>query len=186
MANLHISHEHLIHDLSLALALTPRASLEGLSKRVGTSKASLYRLYGSRDQLVHAVNQHCALIFQRLIINAELTNCDPLTGMRSLISSHIAHGKQLTYFLLQSRKHQSDPAQQEEEWSYYWSELDNFFLRCQIQGCLRINIAAPEISELFTSLLFSVIQSERKGFIAPKDSAKIAENLFMHGATQKI
>ena len=49
----------------------------------------------------------------------------------------------------------------------------------------RIDISAAVLSELFLSLIFGIVDAERRGRMARSGSAAILEQIFLHGAAAR-
>ncbi|MCY1551335.1 hypothetical protein D9M68_876550 [compost metagenome] len=67
-------------------------------------------------------------------------------------------------------------------WQSYIHALDAFFLRGQQEGVFRIDITAAVFAELFTMLIYGMVDAERRGRAASSNSASVLEQMFLHGA----
>lgn len=63
------------------------------------------------------------------------------------------------------------------------SPLDAFFLRGQQKGVFRIDITAAVFTELFITLVYGMVDAERRGRAASSNSAHTLEQMFLHGAS---
>lgn len=57
-----------------------------------------------------------------------------------------------------------------------------FFLRGQREGLFRIDISAPVLTETFASLLFGLVDAERRGRVARTGMDAVLLQMFMQGA----
>lgn len=163
--------------LALALVDQPRATLQELANAIGISKTTLYRFCHTRQQLIERLMSHSAETFQRAIQASSLESGPPQEALVRLIDNHLAH-RELTIFLLHYWW-QSGLADTHE---YAWQEpLDAFFLRGQQQGVFRIDIAAPTLTELWSSILVGLVDAERRGRVARVGLATLIENAFLKG-----
>lgn len=164
--------------LALALVDRPRATLQELARAVGISKATLYRFCRTREQLIERLMNHSAQAISQVIQASGLENGPPLEALRRLIANNLEH-RELTVFLM-----------------YYWwkdglsdscaeacwqDSLDAFFLRGQQQGIFRIDIAAPALTELWSSILVGLVDAERRGRVARVGLGTLVENAFLTG-----
>lgn len=70
----------------------------------------------------------------------------------------------------------------ENPWLMCQRKIDQFFLRGQQEGLLRIDISAAVMGEVFMGMLLSLLDGERSGRIARADIALSIERLFFDGA----
>ncbi|KAF1051502.1 MAG: hypothetical protein GAK43_02378 [Stenotrophomonas maltophilia] len=174
--------ERLIKALAIAIANRPRATLKELAEAAGVSKATLHRFCSTRDNLVELLMREGEAAMNQVISQAELTRAEPLVALRSLINGHLTHRELLIFLMFQYRPDSLDPEADGERWQSYTEELDGFFLRGQQAGVLRIDIPAPVFTELFLSLIYGMVDAERRGRAASASSAVVLEQLFLQGA----
>lgn len=62
--------------------------------------------------------------------------------------------------------------------------MDSFFLRGQQEGYFRIDITAELLTELFVSLIYRMVDAERRGRAASARSLAVLEQFFLKGAGQ--
>ncbi|HEJ2922602.1 TPA: transcriptional regulator, partial [Pseudomonas aeruginosa] len=67
-------------------------------------------------------------------------------------------------------------------WLPYADALDAFFLRGQRENVFRIDVGAPELTEIFISLVFGLVDAERRGRVARAGMAALIEHFFLKGA----
>jgi len=172
----------LLKSLALALIDHPRASLQELAKAVGVSKATLYRYCPTREQLIDKLHQESIAQFGHSADMAELQHAPFREAFRALIDSHLHH-RELFLFLIYNWQSDfitnDDP---ESPWLVCQRKIDQFFLRGQKEGVLRIDISAVAMSEMFMGMLLTLVDAERAGRIARADIAGSIERLFFDGA----
>lgn len=174
--------ERLIKALALAIVNRPRATLKELAEAAGVSKATLHRFCGTRDNLVHIMETHGEAALNRIVVDTDLPNADPLTTLRSLINEHMAHRELMAFLLFQYRPDTVGPEGDTGRWQSYIKALDAFFLRGQQQGAFRIEITAAVFSEIFLTMIFAMVDAERRGRAASANSITVLEQMFLHGA----
>ncbi|MEN5254161.1 TetR/AcrR family transcriptional regulator [Pseudomonas protegens] len=172
--------ERLIKALALAIVDRPRATLKELAEAAGVSKATLHRFCGTRDKLLQMMEDHAETVLNRIVEAIEPERDEPVATLRGLISEHLAHREMLVFLLFQYRPDMLGC--EDERWEPYTRALDTFFLRGQQLGTFRIDITAAVFTELFLTMIFGIVDAERRGRAASANSAKVLEQMFLHGA----
>ncbi|CAN7454223.1 efflux pump transcriptional repressor NfxB [Pseudomonas sp. No.21] len=174
--------ERLIKALAVAFVERPRATLKELAEAAGVSKATLHRFCGTRDNLVEMLITHGETVIGQILSAGDLQHAEPLDALRRLIGEHLMHRELLVFLMFQYNPDTLDPKAEDDRWQSYCVALDRFFLRGQQEGVFRIDISAAVLSELFLSLIFGIVDAERRGRMARSGSAVILEQIFLHGA----
>jgi len=174
--------ERLIKALALAIVDRPRATLKELAESAGVSKATLHRFCGTRDNLVQIMEGYGETVLNRIIEATDLQHGEPLEALRSLITEHLAHREMLMFLLFQYHPDTLGLNGEGEGLQTYVQALDAFFLRAQQLGALRIDITAAVFSELFLTMIFGMVDAERRGRAASANSVNVLEQMFLHGA----
>jgi TetR/AcrR family transcriptional regulator, mexCD-oprJ operon repressor len=164
--------------LARALVDRPRASLQEVAGAVGISKATLYRLCRTREQLTERLVHHATTRITEAIEAARLDTAPPLVALERLIANNLEH-RELTTFLIRHWQHTPTAAGVEAHWD---AALDAFFLRGQQAGVFRIDVAAPALTEIFVALLLGLIDAEHRGRVARAGLAEVIERTFLRGA----
>lgn len=168
----------LLASLALALVERPRANLQELAKAAGTSKATLYRLCRTREQLIERLTSHAIRRITKAIQAAELETAPPLEALRRLIANNVEQ-RELTAFLIYfwNKDYSVDPGA-EAGWD---AAFDAFFLRGQQAGVFRIDIPAPALTEILVAMLLGLVDAEHRGRVARAGLAAMIERAFLHG-----
>ncbi|MCY1291145.1 hypothetical protein D9M70_403220 [compost metagenome] len=174
--------ERLLKALAVAIVDRPRATLKELAESAGVSKATLHRFCGTRDNLVERLEQHGETVLNQIIEAADLERAEPLDALRRLIGEHLKHREVLVFLMFQYRPDFLSPEGDGARWQSYIHALDAFFLRGQQEGVFRIDITAAVFAELFTMLIYGMVDAERRGRAASSNSASVLEQMFLHGA----
>ncbi|CAI8971577.1 HTH-type transcriptional regulator NfxB [Pseudomonas sp. IT-347P] len=178
-----ISHEeHLLKSLTVAVVNRPRATMKELAQLAGVSKATLHRYCGTRENLVQRLEEHAEATLNLIIRRASLQHLQPLDALRRLIREHLAHRELLAFLMAHYRPDFLDFERGDTRWQFYLEALEGFFLRGQQQGLFRIDITAAIFTELFITLVYGLVDAEQRGRAANADSARILEQMFLHGA----
>ena len=171
--------DRLLRALAVAVVERPRGTLKDLAQAVGISKATLHRYCGTRDNLQTQITEYAFAHISSMLENPALLSGEPQAVLRQLINDHLEQREFLLFLIFHYRPdtHSNDP-----NCARFNALLDAFFLRAQQAGLFRIDIAAPLMTELFTAMICSMVDAERRGRAAPKDSARVLEQFFLHGA----
>lgn len=176
--------EKLLKALAVAMVDRPRGTFKDIAQGAGISKATLNRFCGTRDNLIDRLMEHGSVVMNRAIAEADLLNAPPLEALQRLIEQHLAQREILVFMIVQWRPDSMDEDQGGQRWLPYADALDAFFLRGQEQGVFRIDIAAPALTEVFASILFGLVDAERRGRVARSGMANLVETVFLRGASK--
>lgn len=174
--------ERLLKALAHAIVVQPRATLKELAETAGISKATLHRFCGTRDNLVDMLEKHGERVLNQVIEAADLANAEPLQAIRYLITEHLKHREMLVFLMFQYRPDTLLGDGDDRRWDTYTQAMDAFFLRAQQMGTLRIDISAAVFTEMFLTMIFGMVDAERRGRAASANSAQALEQLFLQGA----
>ncbi|QBF26571.1 TetR/AcrR family transcriptional regulator [Pseudomonas tructae] len=180
--SLPVTDERLLKALANAIVVHPRATLKELAEAAGVSKATLHRFCGTRDNLVSMLESHGERTLNQVILEGDLKNAEPLTALRHLITEHLKHREMMVFLLFQYRPDTFDDSEANRPWRSYADALDAFFLRGQQAGVFRIDISAAIFTEMFLSMVYGIVDAERRGRAASATSVQTLELLFLHGA----
>ncbi|GLE74060.1 TetR/AcrR family transcriptional regulator [Pseudomonas aeruginosa] len=173
--------EKLLKALAIAIVDHPRATFKEIAQAAGVSKATLNRFCGTRDNLIEMLLDHGSVVIYRVIADADLESA-PLDALHRLIEGHLTHRELLVFLSFQWRPDTFDLDAGGCRWLPYSETLDEFFLRGQKLGVFRIDIGAPALTEIFSFLIFGLVDAERRGRIARAGMAALIEQFFLNGA----
>ncbi|WP_248281386.1 TetR/AcrR family transcriptional regulator [Azoarcus sp. TTM-91] len=167
-----------LNALALALISTPRANLQELAKAAGISKATLYRMFRTREELIARLSQRAMAAIAGVLESAGLETAPPEEALRRLIEKHLEH-RELTIFLWYYWKDAPIDTAAAESWD---AAMDAFFLRGQQMGVFRIDISAQALTEVLICTIGGLIDAERRGRVARLGQAAAIESIFLDGA----
>ena len=174
--------ERLLKALAIAIVDRPRDTFKELAEAAGVSKATLNRFCGTRENLAEMLMVYSSKTMNRVIASAGLNDSDPIEALHELIELHLAQRELLMFLIVQWRRDSLDEEAEDLRWKPYSDAMDAFFLRGQTEGFFRIDVSAPVLTELFASILFGLIDAERRGRIARCGMASLVESSFLRGA----
>jgi len=172
-------HPDLLVPLASVLVDQPRLSLLGLAKAVGVSKATLYRLCRTRDELTEQLVARALAASRAILEEADLASAPPLEALRRMTRGGLRHSE-LAIFLMH---HCNNAKARPEEIASWEAELDAFFLRGQREKVFRVDVPAPTLTDLWSRQLIGLLDAERRGRIARSDLPNLIETIFLHGVS---
>lgn len=167
----------LMSSLALALVDNPRCSQQELARAIGISKATLYRIYPTRGELVQQLLAHCIQGLRDEITHSELDKGTPVEALHRLIAQALEH-RELHAFLTYYWKDANTDPGKEAGWE---QALDAFFLRGQREGVFRIDVSALALTEIWTTIVIGLVDAERRGRVARVGLDTLIENTFLNG-----
>lgn len=169
-------------QLAVALVNQPRANLQELAKAVGVSKATLYRFCPTREEIIERLLDEATAKVAQSLEACDLEHAPIDTALKALVAS-VLDSKELTLFLIY---HFRPEFLHEENLDRRWLDIqkvsDKFFLRCQQEGVLRIDISAVALNEIFFGIACSLIEAEHRGRVPRAGMAELIEAMFLQGA----
>ena len=174
----HQEDHEMLAALALALVDQPRASLQELARAVGVSKATLYRFCPTRDLLVERLMTYGIQAISEAITLAELDRDPPIEALKRLIANSLKHRELILFMTNYWEKIAAPDLCSAAAWDVV---MDGFFLRGQQQGVFRIDIAAPALTEIWSSLVIGLLEAERRGRVARIGLTGLMETAFLNG-----
>lgn len=172
----------LLLQLALALVNRPRANLQELAKAVGVSKATLYRFCPTREELIERLLEEATVTVSRSVESCNLEHAPVDAAFKALVAS-ILESKELTQFLIYHfRPEFLMETHPDKRWLDIQKTCDKFFLRCQQEGKLRIDISAAALNEIFFGIACSLVEAEHRGRVPRAGMAELIERMFLQGA----
>lgn len=171
-----IDDDALLKKLAVIITEYPRYTIKELAEAAGISKASLYRLCGTRENLEDLLSDRAKICIKSIVKIAEENYLDYYAAVESLIQIHMDCKEFLVFF---RGMQLCDKYNCNED---YLPAMDQFFLRGQQAGAFSIELTSLALTELFISIFCGIIDAERRGRIATANSKKIFLTMFLNGA----
>ena len=158
-----ISHdERLIKALAVAIVDRPRATLKELAEAAGVARPPC-TASAARGTTWCRCSRTTETVLNQIIQACDLEHAEPLEALQRLIKEHLTHRELLVFLVFQYRPDFLDPHGEGARWQSYLEALDAFFLRGQQKGVFRIDITAAVFTELFITLVYGMVDAERRG-----------------------
>ena len=173
--NRKIEDEITLKQLALVISEHPRYTTKELAESVGISKASLHRVYGSRDDLVQVLTDLTKGVVQTIIDTINGSFPDFEKHLDEVIAIHFAN-VEFVYFAGSNQICES-----ENFVDSYVSSLDVFFEKGRRAGFLNTDIPSPAMTEVFIPLFCSITDAVRRGRIGENEQLVIFKSVLLNG-----
>lgn len=175
-----INESQMLKLLAISIVDSPRSTIKELGESVGISKATLHRFCGTRENLDKMLKEKANEALSDLQNIAQKDFDNYLEGLTILTKAHNENKEYLRYIC--NMKNDED----ESLCRPYFDAMDSFFLRGQKAGVFKIEFGASVLTEIYIMVLCGIIDTERRGRVAPKGMLEILENLFLHGVLDQV
>ena len=178
----------LLRALALALARYPRSTLQQLATHAGVSKATLYRMAPTREEVVERIVDHASEVLEQAFDNAGLEDQAPLQALRNLTAALVEIRQFFAFLLMNHWLTHMDRGQdphESEECQRYIRRMHAFFARGQEAGVFRADVPVLWLARSYDFMLFGMMESEQRGDIEPEAMVELIEHMFLGGALAK-
>lgn len=162
------------------LAVNPGASTQEIADAASISRASLHRLFPTREVLVEEI---AALAVERVttaIAAAHLNDGPTIEAIVRLTGAIVPIVHQFAFLATQAQLSISENLYEEDR--AIDVTLEHLFRRAQAEGVLRADISPAWLRHAYGWLLYAAAVGIRQGDIAPREAARLVLSLFLHGA----
>ena len=165
-----------LKKLALAVCRNPRSTAKDLAESAGISKATFYRVYSSRENLVEILNDRTKNMVENLMMIVRQRDKTPRAVLHEFILESCENKEYLLRICYSSAAGCDDSCTDQ-----YVQEVTDFFLWGQKEGVFRIDLPASVMSELFGGSMLALFEGERAGRIASASLADYWEIFFLKG-----
>lgn len=165
-----------IKKLAVAMTVNPGATIKEIAEAAGISKATLYRLYGTRENLESSLIEAANIALNAFVEIAEGDyHVDFKEGIRLFIANHSDCDELFNYmFVLHGNL-------EDEFWKRYYKAIDTFFLKGQKRGVFRIDLPIQFLSEIFVAVACGISDAQRRGRVAVSGADELFEEFLLNG-----
>jgi len=180
-----IDRERLLEALAAVLAEHPRLPMAQVAQGVGVSRATLHRMFPSRDAVVCAVLEHALEAGMRTIERADLERGPADQALERLVCASVPRIS-LHLFLATDRGERCGAsAAASERWEPHRRRLVALFRRGQEEGVFRVDLSAQWMLDAMGALLFASAESVRAGRLAQADLLAAVLGLLLDGTRRR-
>ena len=173
--------DELLEKLARALAKNPGSSMKELAEEVGISKASLHRIYSTRESLCQTLVAQTKNIFDNMIDITSREHNDFLADLKELISFHVENSAFVLFIGRDAFVRMIDEA----DWVRYDEELAAFFRAGKDAGLLLGDFSSEEMRDIFVSLVVGLLEYSLWGSRSGKAAEGLIYKAVMGGISSK-
>lgn len=166
--------------LAVTLAEQPKITLQELANAAGVSRATLYRLAATREELLGLLDEYSMACVKQVFEQADLSQGTARDALKRLIAAHIEQREFCAYLI--SRTMVCEKRRQAMDWSDVERHLLQLFMRGQQAGEFRIDLPAAWMADMFGYFILALCEGESKGRVPRASMADYFESFFLFGA----
>lgn len=176
--------DDMLRKLAAALVEQPRATLQELAQLVGVSKATLYRFCPTREEMLSRIFAHSLEIYGEITTECLNSNGPVLEILGRMVAKNIEE-REFTSFASFYWSELHDPADEKlGSWDAWQQQMDQFFLRGQREGVIRLDVPTSAFSDFFFYGLTALIDAERRGRLGRQALQDTAMKLLLSGIAE--
>lgn len=175
----------LLDAASGALALNPEASLGDVAKLAGLTRATLYRHFGSRENLIAALRDDALACAHDVIAGAQIEEGTALEALGRVVSGIISVGGRFRPLLMEGAARDPEFLRQRQE---AFAPVAVIVARGQQSGAIRADVSAQWVATALTALLAAAVRAapELSGAdVAETDVAETVLNTLIFGVREQ-
>ncbi len=162
------------------LAVNPGASTQEIAAAASISRASLHRLFPTRDALVEAIALLAVERTTDAIAAARLDDGLAIEAIARLTDAIVPIVHQFAFLATEAQLQKSDRIRKEDH------DLDQVFVRlirrAQDEGALRADLPSAWLLHAYGGLLYAATWAMQRGDVAPREAARLVLISFLEGA----
>ena len=170
--------EELLQKLTFNLAINPSITMTELANVSGISKASLHRIYSTKENLQKIIVRRVKTVYAEIsqILNQEHQNY--MADLKNLITAFCNN----RIYILFIMRDVFTECIEETYWQQHDKELANFFCEGQNKGLLTKNFSAEIIANVFVGNLTWLLHMQlEKNNISQQDLENVILQTFLNG-----
>ncbi|MBQ3775557.1 MAG: TetR/AcrR family transcriptional regulator [Ruminobacter sp.] len=169
--------EELLEKLARAMLPNPGITMNELASSTGISKASLHRIYSTREHLQKIILEKIMWVFDEVRKITGRNSDDFGQQLQELIKFHCDNS---TYVLFLGRDDFFEMFGDDRFDSYY-DELEQFFREGQKRGYITLDLDAGTVADVFISMVTGILESSLWGHISTRNMEKIILRALLGG-----
>lgn len=147
----------LLEAASGALALNPDASLNEIAHLAGLTRATLYRHFGSRENLVAVLRKDALACAHEVIASARIDEGTAEEALRRVVSGILSFGERFRPLLMEGAARDQEFLRQREA---AFAPVAAIVVRGQQSGAIRGDISPQWVLTALTALLAAAVRAE--------------------------
>ncbi|MGW7515489.1 TetR/AcrR family transcriptional regulator [Streptomyces sp. NPDC054796] len=175
--------ERVLGKAAELLTRKPTASTDEIARAAGISRATLHRLFASRDTLVRALEELGIRRLTAVLDAARIEEGDPEEAVRRLVAEAEPVAGFLAFLVTENQLF--EPGELNEGWVRVDERVGALFRRGQEQGVFRIDLTTAWLTEALYALVTASAWAVQDGRVAARDSSRMATELLLGGVRRE-
>ncbi len=163
-------------------ALNPRASTQEVALAAGISRATLHRLFPSRDVLIEELGLLAVTRINEAYAASRLEEGTVLQALQRLVVTLMPVVHQFAYLAGEWQLQQSERLMAADR--DLQGQTERLLRRGQEEGYLRRDLPVAWMAHSLGGLLLAAEEAVRMGYIAPRETARLVLDSFLGGALE--
>jgi AcrR family transcriptional regulator len=164
------------------LAINPTASTQAIAAAAGISRASLHRLFPTRDTLIEELGMLVVARVRAAMVAARLDDGPPLAALARFVDACVPIVNEFAFLVAETQLERSArivaAAREMDE------EVERLLRRGQEEGVFRVDLPTRWLGYALEGLLVAAAEANRRGEIAPRDASRLVLESFVGGAAR--
>ena len=169
----------LLQAATQLLARNPGATLEEVSLEAGVGRATLFRYFPTRSELLREVGVAAMARLEGSLDQVDLSAGSSVDKLGRLVDALVPWGEQLRFLLVASELYEDEALARAEE--RIDARILPVFRAAKADGTLRADIPDGWLFEAFEALLYASWTAVAKGGVARKDAGPLLLETLLHG-----
>ncbi|MEM7480793.1 MAG: TetR/AcrR family transcriptional regulator [Acidobacteriota bacterium] len=175
--------EAILDTAALVLTESPSASMAALAQAAGVGRATLYRHFPSREELVKELSLEAIRLTDEATAPVFERYQNAATALREMIEALVPFGDRY-HFLANETQAGADP-QVASETNRQLSELAAFVDQAKTEGFFADDLPTEWIVAVIDSSIWAAWHSIHRGVMAPGDAARLVYRTLVDGLRQR-
>lgn len=163
--------------------VNPRASTREVAAAAGISRATLHRLFPSRDALIEGLGRLALDRISEAYAAARLDEGTAREALQRLIEALVPIVHQFAYLVGEPQLQQNDAMMAGDR--ALQEETERLLRRGQAEGSLRVDLPVVWMAHTLAGLLLAAEEAVRLGDIAPREASRLILDSFLGGAASR-
>src|SRR4051812_43892268 len=177
-----VTREAVLEAATRVYALNPRASTQEVAAAAGVSRATLHRLFPSRDALIEELGLLAVTRINEAFAASGLEEGTALQALHRLVHELAPVVQQFAYLTGEWQLAQSERLMAADR--HLQVATEQLLRRGQAEGVLRRDLPIAWMAHSLGGLLLAAEEAVRMGYIAPRETARLVLESFLGGALE--
>lgn len=167
--------EGFLKELAVIVAEHPDYSMKELAEAAGISKATIHRVYETREHLLELISRETDENLKEILDVIEEKHDDYENWLSDIIHSHFIH---IEYILFESSGLNSEACVYGRK---YEKAMNAFWSKGKKEGIFSKEVKPEYLTEIFKSAICGAFQAIRKGMISQAEAEAAFDSLWITG-----